>query len=355
LIQPNGAPPAALAGRRGHIVPPARRARSVMPAITRLSAVSLLAVAASACGGMMKSSAPQASYSPGQTSSTRTSDSATTSWSGAPGATSPAWTPPASTSSAPSSTWSGGAPARPSISNATGSRGGGGDSVALPAPEPTPRPDERPGLGTSWGERAYSPITSVPFTRASIDPWAIVTLRYNDAEGVAAQAAYYGGAYGPLEASAGDGSIGISLVGDDGRTLPGVWAGGQPIIAGLDGARYRIVIRNSSSARFEVVASVDGLDVIDGAPAAPERRGYLVDPGGQLVIDGFRTSDEEVAAFRFGRVASSYAARTSGDANVGVIGLAIFAERGATWTPGELRRRDAANPFPARGYATAPR
>ena len=65
--------------------------------------------------------------------------------------------------------------------------------------------------------------------------------------------------------------------------------------------------------------------------------------------------DAEMAAFRFGRVASSYAARTGGDANVGVIGLAIFAERGAVWTPAELGRRDAADPFPARNYATAPR
>ncbi len=229
------------------------------------------------------------------------------------------------------------------------------DSIALPAPEAAPRADERPGLGTSWGEHRYAPITTAPFVRASQAPWAMVTMRYNDADGVAAQAAYYGGRMGPLEATAGDGSIGISLVGDDGRPLPGVWAGGQALVAGVDGARYQILVRNGSGARFEVVASVDGLDVIDGEPAAPERRGYLVDPGDELVIDGFRTSADEVAAFRFGRVASSYAARTTGDAHVGVIGLAIFAERGATWTPAELGRRGAADPFPARGYAVAPR
>jgi hypothetical protein len=74
-----------------------------------------------------------------------------------------------------------------------------------------------------------------------------------------------------------------------------------------------------------------------------------------LSIDGFRTSDDAVAAFRFGRVADSYAAQTGGDRNVGVIGLAIFAERGARWTRGELRRRDTADPFPERGYAAPPR
>ena len=308
-----------------------------MPAISRLTTVSVLAAvaaAATACsGGAMKSSSPSAART-----------TTTSSWDGAPGGWGGAPTPASE------------APASGAVSTSTGAWGPrGGDSVALPAPDPAPRPDERPGLGTSWGERAYSPITTVPFTRASAQPWAIVALRYNDETGVAAQAAYYGGALAPLEATAGDGSIGISLVGDDGRTLPGVWAGGQALIAGSDGGRYRIVVRNGSRARFEVVASVDGLDVIDGQAASPERRGYLVDPGSELVIDGFRTSDEEVAAFRFGRVASSYAARTGGEAHVGVIGLAIFAERGATWTPAELHRRDAADPFPARNYATAPR
>lgn len=295
-----------------------------MPAMSRLSA-SIVAVSLAACGGMMAKPEPVYTASPSKAPAARP--------------------------------WGGDAPAAESASISASSSpwGGGGDSVALPAPDPAPRPDDRPGLGTSWGEATYSPITTVPFTRASAQPWAIVALRYNDEQGVAAQAAYYGGALGPLEAKVGDGSIGISLVDDLGRTLPGVWAGGQALVAGADGARYRIVVRNGSRARFEVVASVDGLDVIDGDPADPARRGYVVDPGGELVIDGFRTSDAEVAAFRFGRVASSYAARTTGDANVGVIGLAIFAERGAVWTPAELHRRDAADPFPARSYATAPR
>jgi hypothetical protein len=103
------------------------------------------------------------------------------------------------------------------------------------------------------------------------------------------------------------------------------------------------------------VASVDGLDVTDGQPADPARRGYLVDPHGMLTIDGFRTSQDAVAAFRFGRVADSYAAQTGSDRNVGVIGVAIFAERGARWTRSELGRRDSADPFPHRDYAAPPR
>lgn len=215
--------------------------------------------------------------------------------------------------------------------------------------------EERPGLGTSWGEAVAAPISYAPFVRASTAPWADVLLHYNDAEGVDAQAAYLGSGPQPMEVRAGDGSLSVALVDEAGRTLPGYVAGGRTLVLGEDGARYRIVVRNGTSARFEVVASVDGLDVIDGKPADPGRRGYIVDPRGVLVIDGFRTSDDAVAAFRFGKVAESYAAQTTGDRNVGVVGMAIFSERGAIWSPAELGRRDSADPFPARGYATPPR
>jgi hypothetical protein len=228
----------------------------------------------------------------------------------------------------------------------------GGSESPYSRAEPSP---ERPGLGTSWGESVSAPISFSPFVRASTAPWAEVLLHYNDARGVGAHAAYLGASPQPLEVFAGDGSLTVSLTDESGRTLPGFHANGRALIVGNDGDRYRIVVRNGTTARFEIVASVDGLDVIDGKQADPNRRGYLVDPHGVLVIDGFRTSDSSVAAFRFGAVADSYAAQTSGDRNVGVVGLAIFSERGAVWSPAELERRDSADPFPNRGYATPPR
>jgi hypothetical protein len=213
---------------------------------------------------------------------------------------------------------------------------------------------ERPGLGTSHGESLYAPISFQPFERAG-SPWAEVRLLYNDANGVQAHAEALGGYPSPLVVPAGDGSLSVALTDEAGRTLPGVEAGGRALVIGNDGERYKIVVRNQTTARFEVVASVDGLDVVGGEPADPSRRGYIVDPYDSLVIDGFRTSDANVAAFRFGRVADSYAAQTSTDRNVGVVGLAIFSERGAVWTRHELDTRDRANPFPQRSYATPPR
>lgn len=230
-------------------------------------------------------------------------------------------------------------------------------NLAVPGPAPATPPDERPGLATTWGEATWSPITTTPFVRAAATPWATAVLHYNDRDGVAAHAAYLGQPLAPLAVDAGDGDVAVALIDDADSILPGVAAAGRNLVAAVDGARYRIAVRNHSTARFEVVASVDGRDVIDGAPAGFDRRGYVVEPGGELIIDGFRQSASEVAAFRFGKVATSYAARTAGDANVGVVGVAFFAERGAVWTRAELDRRDRADPFPGepgRGFAVSP-
>jgi hypothetical protein len=61
-----------------------------------------------------------------------------------------------------------------------------------------------------------------------------------------------------------------------------------------------------------------------------------------------------VAAFRFAKVRHSYAAARGDDRNVGVIGLAFFAERGDDWRAAEVRRRDRALPFPDEGRFAPP-
>ena len=81
------------------------------------------------------------------------------------------------------------------------------------------------------------------------------------------------------------------------------------------------------------------------------------DGSNDTVLDGFRQSTDTVAAFRFGSVRDSYAGKKTGDTrNVGVIGVALFSERGApppVWTREEIERRHEADPFPSR-FATPP-
>jgi hypothetical protein len=215
---------------------------------------------------------------------------------------------------------------------------------------------ERPGLGTVFGETRTSLVRRVSFDRASDSPFARLVVYYNDEQGVRAQLNYRGGEeLSALHAYTPSGGIAVSLRDSFGRVLPGQVAAGRTYVAGKVGDRYTLHLRNHSGGRFEVVASVDGLDVIDGRPGSLAKRGYILEPHGTLSIDGFRRTSEAVAAFRFGSVRESYAARTSGDRNVGVIGCAFFAERGSQWTTDEIERRETADPFPSNeGYSQPP-
>lgn len=119
----------------------------------------------------------------------------------------------------------------------------------------------------------------------------------------------------------------IELIDGSGTPLPTFAHDGRFYVLGQVGQRYSIRVRNPTPHRVEAVISVDGLDVIDGETAAVTKRGYLVAPYADIKIDGFRVSNHQVAAFRFSSVANSYAGRKGVARNVGVIGVALFAER----------------------------
>jgi len=123
------------------------------------------------------------------------------------------------------------------------------------------------------------------------------------------------------------GPYSLELVAESGARLPTYQHRGRSYVLGRLGERYLLRVRNQSGQRIEVVASVDGRDVLDGQPASTARRGYLVEPWGEVAIDGFRLSQESVAAFRFSSVSRSYAARMGDARDVGVVGVAVFRER----------------------------
>jgi hypothetical protein len=226
---------------------------------------------------------------------------------------------------------------------------------------PRPAPERRPGLATHWGETRHSPARQVDFERWDAGrPSATVELHYNDRAG--ARRMLPNGNWGRAEAHA-LGGLRVRVVDAAGRSFPALTNGSRVIGVGAPGERYALEIDNPSGARFEVVASVDGLDVLDGEDASFEKRGYLVGAYSSIIIDGFRRSDAEVAAFRLGDVARSYAASKGKARNVGVIGFALFEERRPVayeppvWRrPAPLddtaQRRDA-DPFPGR-YARPP-
>lgn len=214
---------------------------------------------------------------------------------------------------------------------------------------------ERPGLGTEWGESRWSPVHEVEFARGSDRPWSVATLYYNDRAGVEAMASHDRRRGARLDAPVSIGpGISVSLVDERGCPLAALSLGGRVYVVGEAGRRYGVLVRNDTGQRVEVVLSVDGLDAIDGRPADLDKRGYLVGPFDTLTVDGFRRSSAEVAAFRFGSVRDSYAARTGDGRDVGVVGVALFTEQRDPWDDEEIERRQGARPFSDSRFAAPP-
>ncbi len=222
------------------------------------------------------------------------------------------------------------------------------DSAVANAPQ-----RQRPGLGTSYGEHHHSRVTTAPFVRGSSQPDVLLSLWYNDPEGVRlAQGQYGRGFQHSSQAATADSVFVVSVVDEYGYNLSAAQVADKRYVVGEPGQRYKLRMQNNSAYRYEVVASVDGLDVIDGEPASFTKRGYIIEPWSAITIDGWRTSEDAVAAFRFSAMEDSYAGRTGQARNIGVLGFAFFHERGGVpWH--ELNRRDNANPFPNR-YAEPP-
>jgi hypothetical protein len=123
-------------------------------------------------------------------------------------------------------------------------------------------------------------------------------------------------------------SFSVTLQGDGGERLRTFQHGGQTFVLGESGDRYAIRIHNPTARRVEAVVSVDGRDAISGDSADfVSHRGYVIPAFGSVTVDGFRTSLDRVAAFRFTDPENSYSARRGTPQNVGVIGVAFFSER----------------------------
>lgn len=185
-------------------------------------------------------------------------------------------------------------------------------------------------LGTQWGESLDSRVSTVSLVRSDAKPMSVSTLRYT--------AARPGGKV-INELPLAIGQVGMRVVKEDGAAWPLRRTAGGNVLQGKDGERYRLEYKNHSETQtYEIVTTVDGLDVLSGKSGSIKNRGYVLRPGAVLRIDGFRKSADEVAAFRFSSVAESYAANSDAGsvANVGVIGTAVFRliDPKATTAPG---------------------
>ena len=162
-------------------------------------------------------------------------------------------------------------------------------------------------------------------------------------------------AWHPAAAHAGP-LVRLSIVDrDTGAELPQYPGRGQHWIAGAPGHRYGVRLSNLGGERVLVVLSVDGVNAVSGETAAASQAGYVLDPWETADIGGWRKSLDDIAAFVFTDLGDSYAARTGRPDNVGVVGIAVFREKRATWAKPAWRAPiAAAAPPAARESAAAP-
>jgi hypothetical protein len=219
-------------------------------------------------------------------------------------------------------------------------------------------PPERTGLSVGWDKKIDDKVGTTIFDRDSGKPVAIAKIYYNDQAGAAAMAGRdY--SYATSFRDYAGGVFRAGLRNHRGAALSAYQSGDSLICIGESGQRFTIEVENLSNHRLEFVVTVDGLDVLTGKAGSFANRGYVLDPGERREIKGWRTSVNDVAGFKFGTVADGYANQKTGDTrNVGVIGAAVFAEKGTSPKPyagTDTYRRLRADPFvvqPAEGFAT---
>ena len=205
-------------------------------------------------------------------------------------------------------------------------------------------------LGTQWGEGINSNVTTVDLRRISNTPVDVTQINY---------AASRQSGRTVNEAMIANGRIGVAVLNDRNGKWPLTRNGDQYYLRGTKGERYQLFYRNYSNKTFEIVATVDGLDVLNGSAGSLSNSGYVLKPNSTLTIEGFRKNRNEVAAFRFSDAQDAYAANTPAGSirNTGVIGTAVF-ELNAP-QPINPRRPNPNQPqaFPGdnNGYAPPPR
>lgn len=171
-------------------------------------------------------------------------------------------------------------------------------------------------LGTTWGDEISSSVRSVDLRRIDQTPVAQTQLNYADKY-------YYGQQINSMSLLGG--KVEMSVLADRG-TLPIYRDNGQYYLQGNAGQAYRLHYTNNSDRTYEIVASVDGLNVINGEAASRSASGYVLQPHDDLTIRGFRKSQDAVASFIFSTPNDAYAVNTPSGSidNTGVIGTVMY-------------------------------
>lgn len=93
--------------------------------------------------------------------------------------------------------------------------------------------------------------------------------------------------------------------------------------------RYRLSVMNNSHQRVGLVIAVDGRNIISGqrSDLANHERMYILNPHESGEYEGWRTSSTQTNRFYFTDAGDSYAAAWGDTSAMGVIAMAVYAEK----------------------------
>jgi opacity protein-like surface antigen len=133
--------------------------------------------------------------------------------------------------------------------------------------------------------------------------------------------------------TAGTGSlvtVSVEVEGVSSPLYPAPDGTGRYYVEARRGGRYALRLANRTGERVAVQMTVDGINVISGDKQRADEQGrmYVLDPWESALIQGWRTSLDDVRRFTFVDEQASYAAR-SGKSNsrMGWIEMSVFRER----------------------------
>lgn len=120
----------------------------------------------------------------------------------------------------------------------------------------------------------------------------------------------------------------IEILTDNNNPMTEYTGKGKTYVEARKNSTFNIKISNSTPAKILAVPTVDGVSVIDGKEGKYSSPGYVIEPYGNVIIDGWRVGNNNIRKFQFSKKKASYSnKRGFGSANNGIIGVAIFKEK----------------------------
>jgi len=146
------------------------------------------------------------------------------------------------------------------------------------------------GIGTQWGDGVESHVREVKLARINNTPIDVAVIHYSK------KAFVHGKKVQELMLN---GDVGMSIIDDNNNKWSLFKQDDEINMSGEAGKNYQLYYVNYSRNTYEIVATVDGLDVINGKAGSLNNNGYILRPYSTLSIKGFRKNDVKLPHLHF--------------------------------------------------------